>query len=271
MIFYLYGTDSYRRTKKLREIIAQNKEKQPNADMLFVDLIEDADLWRKAKDFLEQPSMFSPSKTLVIYESGEVDEKAWAKLLKEHAATPKIFLIISDSCAKPKKTFSFLLDAPVKAQEFAGFEGKTLETFLKKEADMLKLTFEKDAWNYFVRFVDSKPEKSWVGVRELEKIACAGFGAPITKKELETIVQFSQESNVFNASRELMGAGSPHKRIAILESLLAQGEEAPRLFNLLAYNARGAQAVRLADLDIAIKSGTSDYEEALLDFVLMNQ
>ncbi len=270
MIVYLYGADSYRRTKKLSEIIRLNKEKQPNTDMFFADLFEDAELWRKAKDFLEQPSMFSPSKTLVVYESGEVDEKGWVKLLKEHATTPKTFIIISDSCAKPKKAFLFLLDAPVKTQEFAGIEGRILEAFLKKEADAHKLVFEKDAWNYFVKFVDSKPEKSWVGVRELEKIACAGFGSAISKKEIETIVQYSVESNVFNASRELMGAGTPYKRIALLESLLAQGEDAPRLFNLLAYNARGAQAVRLADLDIAIKSGTSDYEEALLDFVLQN-
>lgn len=268
---YLYGADSYRRTKKLREIIQLNKAKQPNADLFFADLSEDADAWRRAKDFLEQPSMFSPSKTLVVYESGEVEEKAWIKLLKEHTATPKTFIIISDSCAKPKKAFSFLLDVPVKVQEYVGLEGKTLDTFLKKEADTQNLKFEKDAWNYFVKFVDSKSDKSWVGVRELEKIACAGFGTAISKKEVETMVRYSAESNVFNASRELMGVGTPYKRIAILESLLAQGEDAARLFNLLAYNARGAQAVRLADLDIAIKSGTSDYEEALLDFVLMNQ
>lgn len=268
---YLYGADSYRRTKKLSEIIQLNKAKQPNADLFFADLSEDADAWRDAKDFLDQPSMFSPSKTLVVRESGEVDEKAWIKLLKEHAATPKTFIIISDSCAKPKKAFSFLLEAPVKTQEFASMEGKILETFLKKEADAHKLTFEKDAWNYFVKFVDSKNDNTWVGARELEKISCAQFNAPITKKELETLVRFSQGANVFDSSRALMARGTPYARAAVLESLLLQGEEAPRLFNLLAYNARGAQAVRLADLDIAIKSGTSDYEEALLDFVLFNQ
>lgn len=271
MIVYLYGTDSYRRTKKLREIIQLNKEKQQNTDLFFADLLEDTDAWRRAKDFLEQPSMFSPSKTLVVYESGEVDEKAWIKTLKNQITTPKTFIIISDSCAKPKKAFSFLLDAPVKAQEYAGLEGKKLELFLGKEADAQGLKFEKDAWNYFVRFVDSHADTTWVGVRELEKIACAGFGSPITKKEIEAMAQFSAESNVFNASRELMSPGTPYKRIEILESLLSQGEDPARLFNLLAYNARGAQAVRLADLDIAIKSGTSDYEEALLDFVLVNQ
>ncbi len=268
MIVYLYGKDSYRRTKKLNEIIRLNKEKQPNADIFFIDLSEDQSAWQKAKEFLEQPSMFSDSKTLVVCESGEVEEKEWIKILKKQVTTSKVFVIISDSCAKPKKAFSFLISEPVKIQEFPELEGKTLESFLKKEAEKKGLIFDKDSWYYFLQFLDSKKEKAWVGIRELEKMECAGFGSPISKKEITKIIHFDEETNIFNASRELMGSGQVYKKMALLEALLIQKEDAPHLFNLLAYNASGAQAVRLADLDIAIKSGNSDYEEALLDFIL---
>ena len=271
MVIYLYGSDSYRRSKKLKELLEQNKKKQPNTDVLFVDFLEDPDAWKKAKDFLNQPSMFSESKTLVVYESGEVNEKGekeWLKLVKTYLEEKKVFLIISDSWDKPRKAFMFLTEAPAKAQEFAGLEGKTLDAFLRKEAASFELHFESDAWAHFVMHIASLSGKSWAGVHELEKISFARFKSPISKKDVETIVQHASQADVFNSARELMASGGTGKRIATLEKLLAQGEDPARLFNLLAYNAHGAQAVRLADLDVAIKSGQSDYEEALLDFVL---
>ena len=274
MVIYLYGTDSYRRSKKLKELLEQNKKKQPNTDVLFVDFLEDPDSWKKARDFLRQPSMFSESKTLVVHESGEVNEKGekeWLKTVKEYLEEKRIFIIISDSWDKPRKAFMFLTDAPVKAQEFIGLEGKTLDAFLRKEASAFGLRFEADAWTHFVKHIESTTGKSWTGVFELEKVALARFKMPISKSDVESIVQHATQIDVFNSARELMGVERVEKRIAILERLFAQGEEPARLFNLLAYNARGAQAVRLADLDAAIKSGQSDYEEALLDFVLNNR
>ncbi len=274
MVIYLYGADSYRRSKKLKELLEQNKKKQPNTDVLFVDFLEDPDAWKKAKDFLNQPSMFSESKTLVVYESGEVSErgeKEWLKTVKEYLEEKKVFIIISDSWDKPRKAFMFLIELPVKAQEFAGLEGRTLDAFLRKEASVLGLRFESDAWTHFVKHIESATGKSWAGVHELQKIALARYNAPISKNDVESIIEHMAQIDVFNSARELMGPGKIGKRIATLERLLAQGEDSARLFNLLAYNARGAHAVRLADLDIAIKSGQADYEEALLEFVLGGQ
>lgn len=275
MVIYLYGPDSYRRTLKVKELLAANKKKQPHADVKVIDFAEDADAFRAAKEFLEQPSMFSDSKTLVVYETGEVNEKqekAWLKLLKEELKEPKTIVIISDSWAKPRKAFLFLTEAPAKAQLFEGLEGRTLSTFLKKEADARSLAFQPEAWTHFVNFVStySDATRSWVGVRELEKLWLAKFAQPIAPKDLKTLIDYASEAEVFSAARALMGAADPKKRLALLEELLAQGEEPARLFNLLAYNARGAQAVRLADLDIAVKSGNAEYEEALLDFALQN-
>lgn len=274
MVIYLYGTDSYRRSKKLKELLEQNKKKQPNTDVLFLDFLEDPDAWKKAKDFLSQPSIFSESKTLVVYESGEVSEKGekvWLKTVKEYLEEKKVFIIISDSWDKPRKAFMFLIGAPAKAQEFAGLEGRTLDVFLRKEASAFGLRFENDAWTHFVKHIESTTGKSWTGVHELEKIALAKYKEPISKRDVESIVEHVAHIDTFNSARELMGPGRIEKKIATLERLLTQGEDTARLFNLLAYNSRGAQATRLADLDIAIKSGQADYEEALLEFVLGGQ
>ena len=45
-------------------------------------------------------------------------------------------------------------------------------------------------------------------------------------------------------------------------------KEAAYIFNSLAYIAKGKDIVRMADYDVAVKSGNLEYEEALTDFVI---
>ena len=69
MIIHLSGPDSYRRKKKLRELLADYFKKYESADLLDLDFSDDKEAWEKARDFLNQPSMFTPSKVLVARES----------------------------------------------------------------------------------------------------------------------------------------------------------------------------------------------------------
>ena len=82
MIYCFYGSDSYRRGKKLREVLGAYKKKYVNIDILEVDLEEDPERWVDARDFLSQPSMFVDSKILLVRQSGFVDIVGWVKMLK---------------------------------------------------------------------------------------------------------------------------------------------------------------------------------------------
>ena len=75
MIYFLYGPDSYRRNQKLKSSLEGYKNKYPTGDIMAVDLEENPDDWAKARDFLNQPSMFVDSKVLIVKESGEAPEK----------------------------------------------------------------------------------------------------------------------------------------------------------------------------------------------------
>ncbi|MFB6212896.1 MAG: hypothetical protein ABEI53_03745, partial [Candidatus Magasanikbacteria bacterium] len=57
-------------------------------------------------------------------------------------------------------------------------------------------------------------------------------------------------------------------QVETLERLINRGETNSHVFNLLGYQAKGKSARKLADLDVKIKSGKLDYEEALLSFLL---
>lgn len=267
MILFLYGEDLYRRNAKVQELLRVNKEKRLNADIFIANLEEDSDMWVRARDFLAQPSMFSEAKTLVIKESGSVDEKEWIALLKREATTTNTVCIISDTKA-PKKAFSFLLKDPVKVQEFEELEERKLEIFLKKEADGRNLHFSKEAWSFFISYVGKETSRSIRGILELEKISLLYGDKEIKKSDLSPILKITSQEEVFQFARRIIASRKKSERMCILERLFLQGEAGAYIFNALAYQARGEDVALLSDLDVKIKSGNAEYEEALLCFVL---
>lgn len=267
MIYFFYGPDSYRRNQKLNSTVAEYKKKHPTTDLATFDLEEEPESWIKAKDFLNQPSMFVDSKVLIVKESGEVKEKDWIKVLKSNLETPHTFIFISDT-KKPLKAFEFLLEPPAKKDFFGELEGRLLEVFIKKEAVRLNLEFEKNALNFFLGYLSGMSERSWVAIRELERIALAGFPIPIKFTDLKNIISVAASDEVFEAARKISWSRDWAERLGILESLLLQKKEPAHIFNSLAYLVKGKDLIRFADYDVSIKGGNLDYEEALTNFVL---
>jgi len=267
VIIFLYGNDIYRRELKVRELLRINREKRKDADISIFDLEEGKDEWKKVRDFLFQPSMFSETKTAVVYESGVADIKEWRELLKKEIHSKENILIISDSSA-PKKNFSFLLDVDVKTNEYKELEGKALDLFLKKEAEKMNVVFDKDVWNQFVAHIETFQSRSAAGIRELEKCSLFSKGKSISNSEFHLIIQTTKEEDVFGLARALVYEHDTKKRIRLLEQAFINKIDIPYLFNAIAYIAKGGDVERLAELDVKIKSGNADYEEALLQFVL---
>ncbi|MDI6821055.1 MAG: hypothetical protein QMD65_02630 [Patescibacteria group bacterium] len=267
MIIYLYGPDSYRRNLKLREIVKFYRKKHREADIISIDLSDNDSDWIKIRDFLTQPSMFVDSKIALVKESGSIEEKDWIEGLKNQIKTEKTFVIISD-CDEPKKEFNFLLKSPVQFQFFGELEDRLLDTFLKKEADSKNLVFSEDALRFFVNYIKSSSDRSWHIVNELEKISLANFKNPITLQILQLIIDWAATYEVFRIAREITACKTTKERLRFLERAFLQGVSPAYMFNSLGFQARAETLLRLADYDVAIKSGKIDYKEALFDFAI---
>lgn len=240
-------------------------------DFLAVDLEEEPTAWEKVRDFLNQPSMFVETKLITIKESGaigEKDEKEWLKILKNQIKTEKIFVLVSDN-AKPKASFRFLKEKSFKSEEFGELSGRALEMFVKKESAARGLNFSSAGWRFFLDYLENQPgERSWLAVTELEKIALSHFSQPIELSDLKTVIYWFSKEDFYHLIRPLLSLGNSWIKLSIIEKLFLQQEEPARIFNTLAYMAGGRQLEKLADYDVAVKSGRLDYEEAVLDFVL---
>ncbi len=281
MIVYLYGPDSYRRGRKLREIIAEYKKRYTTHDLLHIDLSEEPeDGWVRAKDFLNQPSMFVESKVLVLKEAAREEHAGEAETIKREITSEKTFIVISDSDA-PHPEFSFLLKRSFQVHEFRLPNEGSFEKFLLGEARARGLSFEDPARRHFVDFIRAsfppdEPKKNisfagermWRTVTELEKLALVNRGEVISRSFIERYQQFLAQRNFYDLVRLLLSGRALEVRLGALEELFAGNADSARTFNTLCYMAGGKDALFLAEADVGVKSGKLDYETALLKTAL---
>lgn len=266
VIVHLFGPDSYRRTEKVKELIAAYRAKYRYADFLAVDFEDDPEAWVRARDFLRQPSMFVDSKVLLVREPAMVEEKEWRAALEEAAKAKDVVAILS-AYGDSAEAFPFLARGEVTRQEFKELDGRMLEVFVVREAKRRGITFEAPALRYFLAYLASSASRSARAVSELERIALAGFRSPITRADMERFVAWIPAEDIYRGLAPVRAGRNPGERLAALERVLGRYDGA-RLFNTLAYAARGEVAEALAAYDIAIKSGRLEYEEALTDFAM---
>ncbi|MDP3974928.1 MAG: hypothetical protein Q8P88_01415 [Candidatus Jorgensenbacteria bacterium] len=280
MIILLFGPDFYRRIAKQQELIAAYRAKHPLADLLAVNLEDDPEAWRGARDFVRQPSMFVDSKVLVVRSPAAVEEKEWTATLRD-AVGAKGLIVILSADTDPTKDFPFLNDRDVERQEFKELEGRMLEAFVLREAKARALTLEPSALRFFLTYLEAHSFRSARALSELEKIALGKFAIPVTRADVAKLVSWVPSEEIFRSVRVVGAPGrsdsdessdskrsSALSRLAALEELLLRGEAPAKLFNLIGYQAGGGAVVALAAYDIAIKSGKLEYEEALTDFAI---
>ncbi|MBI3046184.1 MAG: hypothetical protein HYY86_01395 [Candidatus Harrisonbacteria bacterium] len=269
MIIYLYGADSYRRQQKLKEIIADYKNKHSSFAVESFDLEQVGGL-DKLKDFTKAQSLFDKVKLGIINNGSLLDEaleKEYVALLKENSRSKEPTLVISEN-KKPAKNFSFLLDLdkPNLSQEFENLTGGQPEKFLLKEANGRGLIFDKESQNLLLQVYAGD---SWGLITELDKLALLDE-KKITKKVLENHLHALLPINIFLAIDQMRSSKNIGQRLALLEELLERSEEPRMIFNILAVSpyADSSWKQKAADYDAAIKIGKLEYEEALLDLVV---
>ena len=255
MIIFLYGSDSYHRRIKLKEIIGQYQKKHSNLAWQKFDL-EDEEDWIKLKDFLTAQSLFDESKIAVVSNLLSVaQDKELKTFLRSQLESKNFYLLISTS-DKPNQEFNFLLKKPVVSQAFKLLSGADWNKFVDRELKKRNLIPTAD-----IRSLIAGLEGDCIGlINELDKLSLL--------ENCELRITDSNLSFNFFDSIQKIARGDFKTKLSNLEILLKYDDPA-KIFNVLAYSVSPDQQIKMADYDVAIKSGKMDYPEALLDFMFV--
>jgi len=264
MIIFLYGVDDYRRQLKKHEIIGEFNKKRSEIGLDFFDL-ENASAQEELIGFLGNQSIFESAKLAVIENAFEVPAPKLAKLLKPFLTIPNITLLITEK-DKPVKALSFLLEKPAIAQKFEALTGAEWIGFINAEAKKRGVSLTDAA----ARFLsDVYHGNTWGVVTELEKLSgfvgAGGATKAIDKKDLN-VFDLEVAPNYWGLMNGLKSYDLKN-RLYAFESMLAIGDPAAKIFNILASTWQ-EKTPHMAEYDLAVKSGKVDYEEALVDLLI---
>ena len=272
MIIFFYGLDSYRRQKKLNEIVGQYSQKHLTREKFELNSSQADDEFLRLKEFARNRSIFEKEKLAImagLFEFADENEKQAVEFLKTNLQDKDFTIVIFEE-EKPNKNFAFLLEQPVLSQEFMNLEGEKLEFFIKREAEKRGLELTVDAVRFLARIFSGD---SWGLINELDKLSLFDTAFFDTNRLKNLIDNFRPLAinQFFSQLYAISGNRTLKQKIVGLEILLS-GEEPAKIFNFLASSPknRPTEIKKFADYDVAVKSGKIDYEEALLDLCLFS-
>lgn len=254
MITYLYGADAYRRGARLRRLISDFQEKFPQGGVGFFDCTEDGAL-PALERFVSALGLFSPE-ALAVVRSPEAGERALNKILKEVIGDGRVHLVLLADKKLPAAEFSVLKNDAQKGltvESFDDFKDGDFLAYITEECQERNLKVSKEV----IREVAAMyPGDTWMAMTELSSVA---FGGSPTPPALT--------GGDFTAQILALIGQDVGRRLRSLYFFLRDDEPA-KTFNIAAAWMRGATKVRMADYDVAIKTGKLEYEDALFDIVV---
>lgn len=251
MLIYLYGPDAYRRQKKLKSIIETYQKKH---SMLTIEhfLMEKENEMNRLQDFLKGQSLFGEAKLGVVHDPEEAE--GLGPILKS-ILDDKTNTLIVISEKKLGAGFPFLFKKPTLTESFEILKGVKLATAIRNEAAARRINVEEKT---IFLLAETYGGDLFAIVNELEKMALGSDFAPHPK-----------DPPFFALIQTLKSRGSLGLKLSALAYLL-ENEEPAAIFNITAAIADPSLKIKMADYDIAVKSGKLEYEEVLTDLVIGN-
>lgn len=261
MIIILSGPDSYRRLQKVKEIKQAYQAKNPRGAVLAIDA-EEASQRQEFARSVGAAQLFAPVRLIHIsnYTSGATD-KVFTTAITAMVDKKTDVVVLDDEGTVPK-AWKFLKDEKIKHQEFEYLEGALWVQYINTQAKNKNLELTKDGLGYLDRHA---AKNTWKLMSDLEMLALAQEN-PVTAHVCARILGDKQKKEFFPL---VLGFQSPNRsqKIKSLEQLLADGTDGAKIFNTAAALAK-TKASQYARLDVLVKSGLLDYEEALVDLAI---
>ncbi|MBU2101434.1 hypothetical protein KKH05_01825 [Patescibacteria group bacterium] len=257
MVITLYGADSYRRIKKLNELVNSFIEKRGAVSHERFSLEEEEDFDR-LNSFIRTPSMFSPKKLVVLDDPFEYPKtKELKDLLKTNTDEENTNIIINTE-KKFKPAFKFLTESPNKFEEYNPLKGRELDKFIETEAKLLGISLKPNEIGLLKDLVGAD---TWRIMTELERVSLT------QGKDVEDKGAVIEYFPTFNS---LKYGNTTRQKLVALEQLLSGARyDAERIFNGLAFKPSNAlEADMYADYNAAARAGRLEYDEALVAVAL---
>lgn len=237
MIYFLYGSDTYRSRKKLREIIEEFRKKS-GSDLNFHRIDAQEDHASALKHVFDAPSLFAEKKLIVIeyaFSAPHARDAIFSSLerTKNSASTVVVLWDRELADASQKEQFAAIKTFCQKIQEFRPLKPADANRWIRDEARSRGIILSPAEISRFA----SLSADSWGRINALEKYAVSTISSPAAFRP--------PPSTLFHLGDTFFS--SPRRALPILFSLFNEGHDEFKLFSYLVNHVRTLALVQSYD------------------------
>jgi DNA polymerase-3 subunit delta len=240
MIYLIFGEDTFRVNRKLKEIIEKyRKIHKSGLNLKVLDLKE-----KNFEDFkreFESSSMFSEKKLLILKNASKNKEfqENFLKNLEKFEKSKEIIFFFEENDLRGNSFFGEIRKHG-RSQEFKLLDDFRLRIWLKEEFKNHGVKIEEGAIKKLIFLVGND---LWRMSEEIKKLIAFKKGKEIKERDIEILISPKLEIDVFKA---IDAISSKNKKLAFkfLHNLLKRGEKPAVLFSMIKYQFRNLIEVK---------------------------
>ena len=240
MIYLIFGEDTFRANRKLKEIIEKyQKIHKSGLNLKILDLKEN-EFEDFKKEFESSPMFFE--KKLLILKNASQNRKFKERFLKEiekFAKSKEIIFFFEEGSLKNDSFFEEIKKHG-KFQEFKLLDRARLKIWVKEEFKKYRVKIEEKAIEKLIFLVGND---LWRMSEEIRKLVAFKRGKEIKERDIEILISPKLEIDIFKA---IDAISSRNKKLAFkfLHDLLKRGEKPAVLFSMIKYQFRNLIEVK---------------------------
>jgi DNA polymerase-3 subunit delta len=240
MIYLIFGEDTFRASRKLKEIIEKyRKIHKSGLNLKVLDLKE-----KNFEDFkreFESSSMFSEKKLLILKNASKNKEfqENFLKNLEKFEKSKEIFFFFEEDDLRGDSFFEEIKKHG-KSQEFKLLGRVKLKIWVKQEFAKYGVEIEDRAIERLIFLIGND---LWRMSEEIKKLIAFKKGKEIKERDVEILISPKLEIDIFKA---IDAISSRNKKLAFkfLHDLLKRGEKPAVLFSMIKYQFRNLIEVK---------------------------
>jgi len=251
MIIFLYGPDTYRSRKKLKEIIEEyQKRHQSGLNFIRINFDEKDLPAGKAglsdfKQALKTVSMFDEKKLIIledVFQQSESFQEELLEYLKKRNLDDNLIIFWAEKTNPENKLFRFL-KKKAKTQEFKLLQPSKLKEWIEKYVRQEGGDIESQAIETLADYVGSD---LWRMSNELDKLISYKMRDTryeIQPRDVEKLVKSKIDVNIFELV-DALGQKNKKRALKLVHDYLEKGESEGYLLNRFVYQFRNLIKVK---------------------------
>lgn len=246
MVFFLYGPDTFRSSRKLNEIITTYRSKYKSGfNLLKIEANEEG--FERLKDRIETISMFVEKKLIILenlLSAPKTTQEKFQKYFKEkdifNGKSVSLIIFENSDPDKRLKLYKDLLKSAFKKQEFSSLSPAKTKEFILKEIKARDSKIEPQAVEKIMVFFGND---LWQIENEIQKLISFKNKNTITKEDVEKLCVSNINLNIFDTI-ESIARKDKKRALKLISDHLQEGENEIRILSMINYQFRNLIKVK---------------------------